>query len=117
MSLIKNKPLCTAERSPLRTEIEFKHEQLEKGKQYQKDNRKSHLAIYKEQKLIIDKLDQVGLHKYVDSTLKYAHDTRVGNLNVKINAHELARIKLAILQLGSRSARDLLFGLVEDRWD
>jgi len=116
MSLIKkeeNKSVVI-ERTELKTESEFKKEQLEKGKEYQKQNRKAHLGSYQEQKSVIDELDQAGLEQYIATTAKSAHDTRVGNFNVKINPHEFALVKLAVIKAGARSARDLLFKLIDE---
>lgn len=114
LSLLSKSDSQPGERDEMQTANEFKEELLEKERARQKKNRAIHLGPYKEQKKRIDQLDEAGLSKYILETEKSSHDSRVGNLNMKINPHEFARAKLAVMKSGAGSARELFFKLIEE---
>ena len=81
---------------------------------YQKERRELLRTDYSKQKEIIDNLDYSGLYKYVKKTECVAHETRIGIVTMKANPHEQAAIKLALLNSGSRSARELFLKLITE---
>lgn len=109
MSLVKNSNSeASLEREELRTVSEVKNEIVqdikEQNRKYQKEQRAKHMGNWNAKKDLVQKMSSIELEEFITTC---SDDPRVGFHPLKINAKELAIIKLALSKTKARSSREL----------
>lgn len=109
MSLVKKgNSKATLDREELRTTSEVKDEIVQdmkaQNRKYQKEQRAKHMGNWNEKKTQVQKMSESELEEFISTC---SDDPRVGFHPLKINAKELAIIKLALSKTNARSSREL----------
>lgn len=108
-----------SERELQMSESEYESRRLKKLREYNKQQRQTHLAEFNNDKEHIDGLSLDELMAYIlecetgDRRTRGDNKPRVGMHSMKVNAHELAIIKAAQKKVGTRSTRELFVYLCE----
>lgn len=111
MSLLNKSARKDTNREVLAPESEVRAKINEENRQRvmatQKKHRERYLEDWKQEKALIDDMDNEALRQYLSEQQERTIDPRVGLHSMKINPFEHALIKLAINVSGSRSSREL----------